>query len=139
MRARVCVCVSPDQMFSVLADGMLFCREGQNAKAIWVEEVPSALFDQRWGAYPRLLWTFRYARPFTALADVAELGTSFGPFVWAWHCSSDKVGDKMCKATRDHQKMLNEKYAAAKAEGNTIASAFLTTPHPDRSTCQPLL
>lgn len=34
------------------------------------------------------------------LADVAEHGTSFGPFVWAWHCGSGAAGDAVCSKTR---------------------------------------
>ena len=28
-----------------------------------VQEIPSAMFDGNWAAYPRILWAFRYARP----------------------------------------------------------------------------
>lgn len=40
---------------------------------------------------------------------MAEHGTSFGPFVWAWHCGSGESGDAVCKATRSRHYALRDK------------------------------
>lgn len=40
---------------------------------------------------------------------MAEHGTSFGPFVWAWHCGSGKSGDAVCKTTRSRHYALRDK------------------------------
>ena len=129
---RIAEAAGPYQMFGMLADGMLFCRDGETdqLRAVYMEEVPSAMFDARWALYPRLLWAFRYARPSTSLADVAELGTSFGPFVWAWHCGSDARGDAACAETRDHQRKLNAVYESSRAQGAPRVARSLLSPLP---------
>jgi hypothetical protein len=76
---RIAEAAGPYQMFGMLSDGIVFCNDdtatdgsgsdddddddGVSLRAVMIEELPSALFDANWGAYPRLLWAFRYARP----------------------------------------------------------------------------
>ena len=129
---RIAEAAGPYQMFGMLSDGMVFCNSGSGVRAVYIEELPTALFDANWGAYPRILWAFRYARPKVTLAEVAEHGTSFGPFVWAWHCGSGVDGDAACGETRAGHRRMKEKQMADASELG-MAAPMITNPFEDMS------
>eukprot|EP01043_Picozoa_sp_COSAG02_P008203 COSAG02_NODE_258_length_26815_cov_12.034998_20_plen_256_part_00 len=88
---RIAEAAGPYQMFGMLSDGLVFCSEASDSdsaplRAVMIQvrkedlhvclevdlwnliqrvgqEIPSAMFDGNWAAYPRILWAFRYARP----------------------------------------------------------------------------
>jgi hypothetical protein len=58
------------------------------------------------------------------LAEVAEHGTSFGPFVWAWHCGSGASGDAACEQTRSRSYALREQQQEDAAQGKMVTDPF---------------
>ena len=68
--------------------------------------------------------------PQVTLADVAEHGTSFGPFVWAWHCGSGDSGHQVCNKTRSRHYALRDKQEKDVVASQREAQAVTLSPDP---------
>ena len=44
-------------------------------------DLPLGWVGRRWAAFPRILWAFKYARPFTSLAEVELLCHADSPCI----------------------------------------------------------